>query len=51
MLYYDRKDVSEGIHVNRTNGSKRVRFVTIGIFLIKGLSFNQTSAMDAMIHE
>ena len=31
MLYYDRIDVSEGINVNKTNESKSVIFVTIGI--------------------
>ena len=32
MLYYDRIDVSEGIDINKTNSSKNVIFVTIGIF-------------------
>ena len=31
MLRYDRIDISEGIDVNRTNRSKNVRFVLIGI--------------------
>ena len=32
MLYYDRIDVSEGIDINKTNSSKNVIFVTIGMF-------------------
>ena len=32
MLYYDRIDISEGTHVNKTSASnKSVIFVTIGI--------------------
>ena len=32
MLEYDRIDISEGIDINKTNKSKNVIFVTIGIF-------------------
>ena len=32
MIYYDRIDVFKGIDVNKTNESKSVIFVTIGIF-------------------
>ena len=34
----------------RQANQKSVIFVTIGIFYIKTLSFNQMSAMDAMIY-
>ena len=34
----------------RQANQKSVIFVTIGIFYIKALSFNQMSAMDAMIY-
>ena len=39
MLHNDRIDVSEGIDVNKTS----VIFATVGIFYIKGLSFNGIS--------
>ena len=45
MLYYDRINISEGINVNNS-----AIIVTIGIFYIKALSFNEMSAMDAMIY-
>ena len=32
MLEYDRIEISEGIEVNKTNASKNVIFVIIGIF-------------------
>ena len=36
MLEYDRKDISEGIDMNKSNGkSKDVIFATIGIFTQK----------------
>ena len=47
MLYYDRIDVSEVI---RQANQKSAIFATIGIFWIKGLSFNQMSTMDALIY-
>ena len=31
-MKYDRNDISERIHVNKTSKSKSVIFVTIGIF-------------------
>ena len=44
MLEYERIDISEGIDVNKTNLSKNVIFVTIGILNI-GLIF----VIDVMI--
>ena len=46
MLYCDKIDVCEGIEVHLKN----VMFVTIGIFQISVLSFNQMSAIDVMIY-
>ena len=46
MLYCDKIDVCEGIEVH----SKNVMFVTIDIFQISVLSFNQMSAIDVMIY-
>ena len=48
LLYYDRIDVSEGIDINKTSESKV--FFNYWYFDIKALSFNQMSAMDAMIY-
>ena len=50
MLYSDRIDVLEGIDINKTNASKSVIFVTIGIFWKKGLNFKHMDAIDAMIY-
>ena len=50
IMNYDRIDDSEGIDVIKANESKIVIFFTIGIFLIKGLSFNQMSAMGVMMY-
>ena len=44
MIEYERIDISEGIDVNKTNLSKNVIFVTIGILNI-GLIF----VIDVMI--
>ena len=46
MLFYDRIDISEGIYANKTSKSKRVIFVTIGIFSIRSLSFNHKYTVD-----
>ena len=51
MLCCDRIDISEGIDVNKKANQKSVIFATIGIFYIKTLSFNQMSAMDAIIYQ
>ena len=50
MLYCDRLGVSEKVPVNKTVNEKSMVFVTIGIFQIKGLSFNQMSAMIAIMY-
>ena len=50
MLYYDRIDISEGIDVNKTSESKESDICHYWYFYIKALSFNQMSAMDAMIY-
>ena len=52
MLYYDRIDVfliTELILIKQGKRKSTI-FVTIGIFKIKALSFNQMSAMDVMIY-
>ena len=48
-LYYYRTEVSVGIDVNKSSESKECDIVTIGIFKIKGLNFNQMSATHGMI--
>ena len=40
MLYYDRIDVSEGIHINETNHSHEFIVCCYNYFLIKTLLFN-----------
>ena len=50
MLYYDRIDLIEGIGVSKTSAQKSAIFVTIGIFQIKGLSFNHMSTMNVYKH-
>ena len=44
MLEYERIDISEGIDVNKTNLSKNVIFVTIGI-----LNISLIFVIDVMI--
>ena len=39
VFYYDRIDVSEGIDVNNTSGSKECNICTIWYFLNKGFTF------------
>ena len=50
MLYYDRIGASEGIIFNKTSESKYWKIFYYWCFLKRDLSFNQISAMDAMIH-
>ena len=50
MLYYDRIDISEGLDVIKQGHQKSGTFVTIGIFLIIILSFNQITAIDVIIY-
>ena len=45
MLYYNKIDVSEGIDINKQAHLKNVLLVTIGIFYIKDLGFNQLDVM------
>ena len=49
MLEYERIDISEGIDVNKTNLSKNVIFITIGILKILVLNMNHIFAMVVMI--
>ena len=49
MLEYDRIDISEGTDVNKTNASKNLIFVTIGILKILVLNMSHVFAMAAMI--
>ena len=49
MLQYDRIDISEGIDINKTNASKNVIFVIIGILKILVLSANHIVAMAVVI--
>ena len=49
MLEYDRIDISVGIDVNKTNASKNVIFVTIGILKMLVLSMNHIFSMVVMI--
>ena len=59
MLYYNRIDISERIDVMTEltflkelmliRGVNQKKIVTIGIFRMKSLSFNQMSAADAMM--
>ena len=48
MLYYDRIDVSKGIDVNKTSGSKECDVCHYWYFL--NFSFNQMSAIDVMVY-
>ena len=49
MLEYDRIDISEGIDVDKTNKSKNVCFVIIGIFYIKTLVMDHIFVMVVII--
>ena len=49
MLEYERIDISEGIDVNKTNLSKNVIFITIGILKILVLNMNLIFVMAVMI--
>ena len=51
MLCFDRIDNSEDIDVNKTVHQQSVIFIAIGVSQIIVLSFNQMSAIDAMIYE
>ena len=50
MIYYDRIDVSEGIDVYKKVHQKSIVFVTIGIFQMPVLSFNQMSSLDVIVY-
>ena len=50
MLYYDRTEFSKEIDVGKTNCQKSTIFVTIGIFQIMDLSFNQMYVMNVIIY-
>ena len=49
MLEYERIDISKEIDVNKTNLSKNVIFITVGILKILVLSMNHIFAMVVMI--
>ena len=49
MLEYERIDITKEIDVNKTNLSKNVIFMTVGILKILVLSMNQIFAMVVMI--
>ena len=49
MLYYDRMTFLKELMLIREANQDNVIFVTTGISYTKILSFNQISAMDAMI--
>ena len=49
MLESDRIVISEGIHVDKTNASKKCDYVIIGILKILVLSMNHIFAMSVMI--
>ena len=50
MFYYNRIEFSEGIDVNKTSELKECDICHYWYFLDKGLSFNQMSAMGAMMY-
>ena len=58
MLYLNRTDVPKGTDVNKTRESRKcnienqgnVTCVTVGIFQIRNLSFNQMPTIDTMIY-
>ena len=49
MLEYDRNDVREGIDINKTNASKTVIFVIIGILKVLVLNMSHIFAMVVLI--
>ena len=49
MLEYDRIDISEGMDINKTNASKNVIFLTIGILKTLVLTMNHIFAMVVLI--
>ena len=49
MLKYERIDISEGIDVNKTNLSKNVIFVIIGMLKMLVLTMKIIFVMDVMI--
>ena len=49
MLYYDRIDVSEGIHINETNHSHEFIVCCYNYFLIKTLLFNHAQGWNGLI--
>ena len=50
MPYFDRIDVSEGIHVNKNSELKECDICYYSYFLENGLSFNRMFAIDIMIY-
>ena len=50
MIYYDRIDISKGIDVNKTSGSKECDICHYWYFLNKVFKFHQMSEGDAMIY-
>ena len=50
MLYYDRIEVSEGIHVNKSSASKECDICHYRYFLNYSFKFQPMSAIDVMIY-
>ena len=46
ILYYDRIEASEGIHINKKSESKKCKICCYWYFFIKALNFKQTSAAN-----
>ena len=49
MLQYGRIDISEGIHINKTNASEECNICHYCSFLDKNFTMNHIFAMAAMI--
>ena len=49
MLEYDRRDISEGIDMNKTSSSKECDICYYWYFLNKTLVMNHIFAMDVMV--
>ena len=48
MLVYERINISDGIHVNKSDESKELCSVTIGIFYIRALATGHIFVIDAI---
>ena len=50
MLYFNRIDISEGIHVNKTSGSKECDICHNWYFLNYSFKFHPMFGIDVMIY-